>query len=70
MNLYEKLMDIHIFLWEKGSHLSLASQKGPAAPPRLKLMNSKELKILQEFDLNYPSLPSEIIYLQLEKVGN
>jgi hypothetical protein len=33
-------------------------------------MNSKELNILQEFDLNYPLAPREIIYLQVKKVGN
>lgn len=70
MNLYEKLVGIYLFFWEVGSHLSLNAQKDPKAPQCLKLMNSQELKILQKFDLNYPSPPSVIIYLQVEKVRN
>ena len=63
-------MAIYVFFWEEVSHLSLDFQKSPKAPPVWKLMNSKELKILQEFDLNYPLAPREIIYLQVKKVGN
>lgn len=70
MNLYEKFMAIYIFFWEEVFHLSLDFQKSPKAPPVWKLMNSKELKVLQEFDLNYPLAPREIIYLQVKKVGN
>ena len=70
MNLYEKFMAIYIFIWEEVSHLSLDFQKSPKSPPVWKLMNSKELKIIPEFDLNYPLAPREIIYLQVKKVGN
>lgn len=51
-------------------YLILRGFQGSPHPQSLKPMPSMELKILWKFELDYPSPPSEIIYLQVEKAGN